>query len=153
MRLLFCSVIASLLTAGCVTNLSHNAPYEAYLNQPLPLRTDMRLARGGGIWPGDPGYSVVPWEWKSFGGDKLPAGTPVTITSIIRCNAFDTVKIEARGRITVPYTREVVRFSYLWGTVSVSNGVTMSLNRAPWEDSSIPERRDVGWNGRRYRPK
>lgn len=141
------------LTAGCTTHLPRHQPYRDSIGRTLPLQREMLLQRQSGVRFGAPTYGIVPLRWDRFAVEKLPVGTPVTITSVVRWNGFDSHTIEAIGDVTRPSTGEKVRFSYLWGSVLVTNGATIALERAPWEDASVPEQRDVGWNGRKFRGK
>ncbi len=74
----------------------------------------------------------------------LPIGTPVTITKSYTYNGIDSVCHRSDGTVIHPQTKEKVQFDYLLGCSD-------TIDRAPWEDESVPEKRFVGWDGKSYR--
>jgi len=61
-------------------------------------------------------------------------------------NFFVPYKIRYYARFTVINNPDISRnwkFEYVWGR-------GLYLNRAPWEDNSVPESRYVGFNGKSY---
>ena len=61
-------------------------------------------------------------------------------------NFFVPYKIRYYARFTVINNPDISRnwkFEYIWGR-------GLYLNRAPWEDNSVPESRYVGFNGKSY---
>jgi hypothetical protein len=150
MRLLYIIILTTCLTTGCTTSLSRYEPYRTYVGKTSPLRVEMRLAKSSSPRLFAPSFSLIPPEWDWPNVATLPPGTLVTITSVIRFYGFDENTIEAIGTVTTPQTAKTYRFSFLW---SDGLGRDDLLTRAPWESTTVPEKRFVGFSGKEYRSK
>lgn len=84
----------------------------------------------------------------------LPAGTKITLKDFRRdkeCFVLLFISFPYSLRYSAYFTvpemniRPDADFKYMWGK-------GLYLNRAPWEDESVPSSRYVGFNGRGYSP-
>ena len=141
------------MLTGCIAgnnkNLSHLPPFNRYVGHNVVLDRPVFV-----FYEKDyltmPNYSIQEAPLRSFtledgqlrkhvdfGVDKLPAGQRVFIESVRLKVGFDTGAFQtALGKMTLPSKGAEVPFFFRWG-------VDRTLNRAPWEPSSTPERRSL----------
>jgi hypothetical protein len=79
---------------------------------------------------------------------SLPAGTRVRVDKVIGHTSLGGGEIVVLGRVVVPGLGKRVAFQYGW---EVDSSNTFKLPRAPWEDETVPVKRDVGFLGLHYR--
>lgn len=139
-----------LAAASCASSLSNLPPYNQFAGRTVTLLEPMALVRQSGYNP----YSDIilvrpseleplPSDWRIVG--NLPVGTPVTITSVKWIKTDNTGGwILAVGVVASSGEFAGKKFTYFWGDET--------LNRAPWEDRSVPAERDAGRRGRGYKP-
>jgi len=74
----------------------------------------------------------------------LPPGTVVRLLKVRRWwnGESGVVHIDARGYTRLPQTSEKVTFEYEWNNIAEGNRIT--INRAPWNDETVPPNRYVG---------
>ena len=94
------------------------------------------------VHPYDTDPSRIPSTWTVL--TDLPVGTPLTITSVkwIKTNNAGGWILAVGNIGPIGGTLAGTKFIYEWGDENI--------NRAPWEDRSVPELRDVAKHGRHY---
>ena len=73
----------------------------------------------------------------------LPIGSIIRVHKVQVEIGDGYQEIVAYGTAKLPDQEKTVPFTYSWG-------FSEKLDRAPWEDSSVPESRYVGWMGNEY---
>ena len=132
-----------IVTACSSTDVSRVPPFSSVSHQPVSIvRTSYLKPLNEGLILGDgisflrkPSYELT--DRKPDGAHRiLAAGTRIQIESV-----QDEVLIDGRSQVaygsTVLADRSAADFAYRWGFLN-------TLTRAPWESSSVPERRQ--WN-------
>jgi hypothetical protein len=79
----------------------------------------------------------------------LPPGTVVHLVGVRRWwdGESGVQHFEARGEVTLPQTEEKVTFIFGWEGLPSD-----SIQRAPWDDDSVPQKRYVGEDGKSFKP-
>lgn len=144
------SILAAFIAvcfAGCTTDISHRAPFNSSVGRPLVTKRATFLRR-------DPEGSPPEWhktpdlevEAKVSPRDyrrlhriaSIPSGQRVLISQVLNVVSDGAVFYEGMGEIFVPSLGRFVRFRFFWGCND-------EVFRAPWEDTEVPEIRNVPW--------
>ena len=127
-------------SVGCVTSLNRDPEFRPYLTQPQTIQRQTLLFELGPYSKRHRGETHHLYD-KDSGNDWRRVGwvMPGTPVQIVEINRYLTDGggpwIGASGLIVDPVTNQRVMFLYCWTLGD-------SLNRAPWDLSTIPEHRD-----------
>jgi len=79
----------------------------------------------------------------------LPPGTVVRLVGVRRWwdGESGVQHFDARGEVTLPQTGEKVTFVFGWEGLPSD-----TIQRAPWDDDSVPQKRYVGEDGESFKP-
>lgn len=143
---------AAVLLAGCAITLNSYPPYNKYVGQTVVLKEPMVLIRDAEpsayshiqlVHPSETQAGHMPGTWTVV--EQLGVGTTFIVKKVkwIRTNnaggwvlavcQFPKGQGQLKGHV----------FTYYWGDET--------LNRAPWEDPSVPADRDVGRRGEMFK--
>jgi hypothetical protein len=77
----------------------------------------------------------------------LPSGTIIQLRQVARNwdGEAGVADFVAWGDVTLPHTMKRVEFKYFWGLID-------AIDRAPWDDETVPPKRYVGKDGRSFMP-
>jgi len=73
----------------------------------------------------------------------LKPGHVLSVSNVTRVLGDGTVDFYANGEVQHPETGKMVPLRYRWGSFD-------AIDRAPWEDESVPTNRYVGMDGKQY---
>ena len=139
-------LLGVLALSSCVSNVGHEQPFAASLGKDLTMKRKAYLFQGEG-WSGWDIYVAGPKPQirlgsearKSVYGDlkfnvEVPAGTRLRLKRVLRFMGDGWTSVQAEGRLFRPDSAEPITFFYDWAYEGV-------VERAPWEDLSVPAER------------
>ena len=146
--------LAVLLTnIACNHDLSNLPPYSQYVGKTVTLKRDTHLWRPPAFLKKYTlGDSAHYGDSQDVG--RLRAGTTLIVRGTVYQDGIDATYIFAVGSGVDPASRQSVEFEYVWDYYSSDvNEPTHPgcMNRAPWEDETVPAFRYVGADGTAFR--
>lgn len=139
------SAAATLLISSCGIydrDLSAVHPYASHIGHPLALKEPMVIINDVGSYnPRSPNQLDSPIYVNGREVLRhLKPGDLVQIDSVRWVNTIDQADVVALGSTIEQGYATPIKFEYYWGNA-------WRIRRAPWEDRSIPENREIEWRG------
>ena len=155
LRAVSCIFLVCSLLCGCVSPLEKYSPYSAIAGREVVVCREAFLYRcyaspdlGLDMWIGGHSTNAVclvssdPRRWTYHLFEKihiLQPGQPLLIDRIDNVINEGFATVEVRGRVSIGGTDK--KFIYQWGEGG-------ELERAPWENDSVPASRQIRRDGR-----
>lgn len=139
------SLLLGISLCGCVSNVGNRQPFSSSVNndqetlRPTKLHKAEIWKNGSDFWLKGPSshFAIMEKSHPLFPHIKvireIPAGTPLRIKSVKRFTGDGSTWVQALGQL-YPDTQKEMDFVFRWGFHG-------ELYRAPWEPTSIPEKR------------